>query len=179
MKKLLSLFLTAVFLVQAGFALAVDKSCALTRFTIDGEDYAVFSGLVLVECTAASDDHSMAYTFGVGYGATGDRFTAVMDGRRVLRAYAYDGAGTDPTANSDLGITDSLGAVLVDPAVNGLNVITNGTDTDFYFLDSAGNNGYPQMHKNMPWTITWPNNIVNSAVHYLLLETTGERYVTW
>lgn len=180
MKKFIfSLLFFLSLLALPTFSFAVDEDCAVQPITgYDSLTYYVFEGQILLECTAASDDASMAFTFGAKNSATG-QFMGLMDNRHVVAALTYDGAGVDPTAAVvDLDIVDSDGAVFVSAANNGANVVVAGGATaEFYFEDPDGNNGYPEAAGAKPWTMTWTGNLVNSAVNYLRLTVTGPRFV--
>ncbi len=156
-------------------------ACAPVAITDQSSvDYLVYNGQIVLECTADAADASMAYTFAST--VTGNAtFMGVMNGRYVLGAMAYDGAGTDPSDQSDLDIVDSDGYVFVSSAAgeNGENVIDDGDDSTFYFYGPDGNIGYPRVVGHKPWTITWSNNAVNEAVHYLRLDVTGVRNVLY
>lgn len=156
-------------------AFAVDESCVVVAQTDQaGASWSVYDGNIVLMCTAASDDASMSVTMSA---EGSSQFMGLIDGRWITEVSAYDGAGTDPTANSDLSIVDSVGRVIVNPATNGLNVVTNGTDSSFYVLGPDGANGNYKAAKSRLWTVAWVNNAVNSGVHYLRFSVTGERNV--
>ena len=134
----------------------------------------IYQGQMLFECTASSTDASMSHTFDGTHSL--DAITmALLDGRYVKGALAYDGAGTDPTTNTSLTVTDSDGFIYVNPASNGLEVIDSGGKNSFYFLGPDGNAGFRSLPGGKPLTFAWNGNLVNSGVHYLLLDVTVER----
>lgn len=167
--------LLALLLLTPSVLWAVDESCVVVAQTdTRGESWSVYDGDIILKCTAASDDASMSVTAGAE-GAS--QLMGLLDGCWVTEISSYDGAGTDPTASSDLSITDSIGRVIVSPTVNGLNVITNGTDSSFYVLGPDGNAGNYKAAKSRPWTVAWSNNVVNSGINFLRISVTGTRNV--
>jgi len=164
-------------ILWSSVAFAVDEVCELQTQTGYSEEFGtaahrVLQSTILIKCTAASDDASMSYTF-----IANSEVTNLLDGRYPEWGLAYDGAGTDPTANSDLDIYDGDGRYFLRAAGNGLNVVSNDGKHHFYFEGPDGNNGYQKFKGNVSLTFAWANNAVNSAVHYLLIGVTGKRNV--
>jgi len=135
-----------------------------------GSNY-VYQGQMLLKFTADTTPGTMVCDLATAAG--GAKIMTLLDGRRILEAYAYDGTGTDFNVASDLAVSDSDGAPFLSATGKGAN-IWNG-DNRFYFEDPDGSNGYPRVSAGKPLTFTITGNDVNDSVGYLRLDLTGER----
>ena len=155
-------------------ALLAAPTLALSAMTCEivevGHNY-VYQGQMLLKFTADTTPGTMTCNLATATG--GAKIMDLLDGRRILEAYSYDGSGTDLNVASDLAVSDSDGSPFLSATGNGAN-IWNG-DNRFYFEDPDGNAGYPRVSAGKSLTFTITGNDVNNSIGYLRLDLTGQR----
>lgn len=110
---------------------------------------------IVFACTADAADASMSYTLT-------ESQMANMHGLWTIIVTTYPGA-TAPTDASDLAITDGNGLAVMTAAGNGINFI-DATSTLQEYTEGPNGDQYFLADKEVPWTLTITNNLVNSAV---------------
>ena len=166
-----ALLLTLALLILPSLSFAA-MTCELVEV---GGNY-IYQGQMLLKFTADTTPETMVANLGdVTTVPIGQKIMTLLDGRRILEAYAYDGTGTDFDVASDLAVSDSDGAPFLTAAGNGAN-IWNG-DNRFYFEDPNASDGYPPISAGKALTFTITGNTVNNSIGYLRLTLTGERNV--